>query len=1042
MAGSINHFQTLTKDGAGQWILNGTLNDVGLHVIQGTLAIANTVTNLTALPLIDLGGTLQIGSGGTTGSLTSDIINNGTLAFNRSNTLTFANLISGTGGITQAGSGTTNVSTAQSYTGKTVVNAGTLQTGVTDVFASSSDVIVNGGTLNLAGNNQRANRLAGAGGTVLLSGATLTANNATTADNTTFAGTITDGGLASSRLVKIGQGKLTLTANNAFGSVDVQEGTLQFEQANASTTLGNYTTQADATTTIGMNNSTLNVAGVFTQADGATLNVTLGASPDIVAQSANLGGTLIVNGFSDTQDPAKASSVTSMGYILLHTQDGITGNFVNQPLEQTGLDYLLHDGHVDIANGGFDYELGFRLAWTEGGQEAATGSFTLNEGTGFDVDIALNNQPVPDGGFASGWDGQSLVKDGAGRLVLSAQNGYTGSTTVKDGVLEFNTANSIATSSDVIVNGGIVNLKGNDQQFNRLAGSGGEIQLNGAALTVMNTTAADNSLYTGAITGNGTFIKKGAGNLTLSGDTAWVGDTELQAGSLILDGTTGGARLTSNVVGQSGSQLSLVNGASLTGWIDPTDVVIDSASQWNMTANSQVATLAHGGTLNFVAPGAGGFKILDVAGNYVGNNGLLVMNTRLGDDSSLTDKLVVKGDTAGTTRVQIVNAGGSGAQTLNGIEVITVGGQSDGEFVQAGRIVAGAYDYTLARGTAADTAVNWYLTSQSRDGGLDIRPEAGAYNTNLAAANTLFVTRLHDRLGETQYIDVLTGEHKVTSMWLRNEGGHNRSRDESGQLNTQANRYVLQLGGDIAQWSHDGLDRYHLGLMAGYGNSKSNTASHQSNYDAKGSVDGYSVGVYGTWYANAADKSGWYVDSWAQYGWFDNSVTSQGMSSEEYKSKGVTASVESGYTFKLGENTAQNMRYFIQPKAQLTWMGVKADDHREANGTWVKGEGDGNIQTRLGVKAFINGYSDQDKGKERVFQPFVEANWVHNSKDFGSNMDGVSVKQAGAANIGELKLGVEGQLSKQVNLWGNVGQQVGNKGYSDTTAMLGVKYNF
>ncbi len=277
---------------------------------------------------------------------------------------------------------------------------------------------------------------------------------------------------------------------------------------------------------------------------------------------------------------------------------------------------------------------------------------------------------------------------------------------------------------------------------------------------------------------------------------------------------------------------------------------------------------------------------------------------------------------------------------------------------------------------------------------------------------------------------------------MRTEGGHNRFRDDHGQLSTQANRYVVQLGGDIAQWGHNGADRFHLGLMAGYGNSKSTTVSSLSGYNAKGSVDGYSTGVYGTWYSNEADKSGLYVDSWVQYSWFNNRVAGQELASEEYKSKGATASVESGYTFKVGVNSAKNATYFIQPKAQVIWMGVKADDHTEANGTRVSGEGNDNIQTRLGMKAFMNGYSDQDKDKDRVFQPFVEVNWVHNTQDVGTTMDGVSVKQAGAVNIAELKIGVEGQLNKQVNLWGNVGQQVGNKGYSDTAAMLGVKYNF
>ncbi|MDQ9244483.1 autotransporter outer membrane beta-barrel domain-containing protein, partial [Escherichia marmotae] len=71
------------------------------------------------------------------------------------------------------------------------------------------------------------------------------------------------------------------------------------------------------------------------------------------------------------------------------------------------------------------------------------------------------------------------------------------------------------------------------------------------------------------------------------------------------------------------------------------------------------------------------------------------------------------------------------------------------------------------------------------------RPEIGSYLANIQAANTLFNTRLHDRLGETQYTDLLTGEQKVTSLWMRNIGGHNRFKDRSDELSTQSNRYVL-----------------------------------------------------------------------------------------------------------------------------------------------------------------------------------------------------------------------------------------------------------
>lgn len=316
------------------------------------------------------------------------------------------------------------------------------------------------------------------------------------------------------------------------------------------------------------------------------------------------------------------------------------------------------------------------------------------------------------------------------------------------------------------------------------------------------------------------------------------------------------------------------------------------------------------------------------------------------------------------------------------------------------------------------------------------RPEAGSYIANLAAANNMFITRLRDRQAEMEYFDPLSGERNMTSMWLRNEGAHNRSHDASSQLKTQANRYVVQLGGDVLRWNSNDQDLWRLGLMAGYGNSHSTTTSNARGHNAKSKVDGYSVGIYGTWFANMAEQTGPYVDSWVQYSWFDNSVDGDGLAREEYDSKGVSASLEGGYTFKVGEDKSHS--YFIQPQAQAVWMGVKADDHRETNGTQVRGEGNNNVQTRLGMRAFMK----SDNGKGQSFEPFAEANWLHNTNEFGVTMNGATIEQAGAKNIAELKLGVEGNINQQLNAWGNVGQQIGDKGYSETNVMLGVKYSF
>lgn len=77
-------------------------------------------------------------------------------------------------------------------------------------------------------------------------------------------------------------------------------------------------------------------------------------------------------------------------------------------------------------------------------------------------------------------------------------------------------------------------------------------------------------------------------------------------------------------------------------------------------------------------------------------------------------------------------------------------------------------------------------------------------------------------------------------------GTHNRWKDSSGQLKTRSNQYVIMLGGDVAQWSSSGLDRGHLGLMAGYGNNSSHTHSSATGYGSDGKVHGYNVGIYGT----------------------------------------------------------------------------------------------------------------------------------------------------------------------------------------------------
>jgi fibronectin-binding autotransporter adhesin len=124
----------LTKSGPGTLILTG----------------ANTYSGGTTINA----GTLQVGAGGTTGSIVDDVTNNGSLVFNRSDALTFGGAVSGTGSLNQngpGGAGTLILTGASTYTGATTVSAGTLQVdgvlGNTAVTVQSGNALAGQGTI-------------------------------------------------------------------------------------------------------------------------------------------------------------------------------------------------------------------------------------------------------------------------------------------------------------------------------------------------------------------------------------------------------------------------------------------------------------------------------------------------------------------------------------------------------------------------------------------------------------------------------------------------------------------------------------------------------------------------------------------------------------------------------------------------------------------------------------------------------------------------------------------------------------------------------
>lgn len=524
--------------------------------------------------------------------------------------------------------------------------------------------------------------------------------------------------------------------------------------------------------------------------------------------------------------------------------------------------------------------------------------------------------------------------------------------------------------------------------------------------------------------------------------------------NILVNNTGGGLNIISSDSTLNGAT-KLVSGT--------TTLKLSENTIWNMKDDSVVTHLTNSDSIINLSYDDGQTftqgKTLTVKGNYVGNNGQLNIRTVLGDDKSATDRLIVEGNTSGSTTVYVKNAGGSGAATLNGIELITVNGdESPADAFRQGdaRIAAGAFEYQLKQ-----QGKNWYLTSyqsvneedNSSEGNSEstetptpvLRPEAGSYVANLAAANTLFVMRLNDRAGETRYIDPVTEQERSSRLWLRQIGGHNAWRDSNGQLRTTSHRYVSQLGADLLTGGFTDSDSWRLGVMAGYARDYNSTHSSVSDYRSKGSVRGYSAGLYATWFADDISKKGAYIDAWAQYSWFKNSVKGDELAYESYSAKGATVSLEAGYGFALNKSfglEAAKYTWIFQPQAQAIWMGVDHNAHTEANGSRIENDANNNIQTRLGFRTFIRTQEKNSGPHGDDFEPFVEMNWIHNSKDFAVSMNGVKVEQDGARNLGEIKLGVNGNLNPAASVWGNVGVQLGDNGYNDTAVMVGLKYKF
>ncbi|KUE72112.1 AIDA autotransporter [Salmonella enterica subsp. enterica serovar Reading] len=793
-------------------------------------------------------------------------------------------------------------------------------------------------------------------------------------------------------LTKEGAGTLILSGDNDYsGGTTINEGTLVAASTTALGTglvdnnatlvldadgevsaVGGITTHSGATTQLALGTSLDLGDSALIQQDGSTLNVELNSDS---VQPLITGSSATLGGdlvVSDASLQARASDAEFQSFKLMDMTSDISGDFTSLTMNLTDKPDYLTVTGTINPEDASEYLLTEGLSWNATATSATPAHGTFTLGAGDSFEVT---SVLGDKTGNGDWDGKSLTKLGAGKLTLSGANTYSGDTNVQEGTLWLTGA-------------GTIGEVGSQQAVN----------------------VASDATFGGS---NGTTVN---GKVTNEG-TLVFGDSEETGAIFTLNG--------------------------------------DLINMGTITSGSSSST-----------PG----NTLYVDGDYTGNGGSLYLNTVLGDDDSATDKLVITGDASGTTDLYI-NGIGDGAQTTNGIEVVDVGGVSTSDaFVLKNEVNASLYTYRLYWNESDN---DWYLASKAQsddddsggddtpsDGGDDggnvtppddggdggnvtppddggdvapqYRADIGAYMGNQWMARNLQMQTLYDREG-SQY------RNADGSVWARFKAGKAESEAVSGNIDMDSNYSQFQLGGDILAWGN-GQQSVTVGVMASYINadtdSTGNRGADGSQFTSSGNVDGYNLGVYATWFADAQTHSGAYVDSWYQYGFYNNSVESGDAGSESYDSTANAVSLETGYRYDIALSNGNTVS--LTPQAQVVWQNYSADSVKDNYGTRIDGQDGDSWTTRLGLRVDGKLY----KGSRTVIQPFAEANWLHTSDDVSVSFDDATVKQDLPANRAELKVGLQADIDKQWSVRAQVAGQTGSNDFGDLNGSLNLRYNW
>jgi autotransporter-associated beta strand protein len=538
----------LTKD----VVLSGASD---LVFSRGTVVLtANLRNSGTGAWRVASGGTLQLGNGGTSGTIEGGLafdLSAGSLAFNRSDDITYSGILAGAGNLTQAGAGNLTLTGANTYTGTTTVSAGTLTVAAGGTLGRGDLSIATGANLVINGSSTVLSKLSGSGSISVDSAGELVFGG----DTSGFSGLIElKRGLLSA--LSLGMGDITVTnsariagyAANDSGwanKILVNNGTLGVGKAGAKLKLtkeivlsgsGSLSFEAGTTTLTGSLRN--QGSGTWTIAAGAALRL-------------GDGGT------TGSVDGGFAFNLNTVGDLVFDRSDNInySGSLSGTGgLAQAGAGILTLSG-VNNYSGSTTVSAG--TLKVDAGGTIGSGDLVLSGGRVImdSLDVArLRASAGTFDGVLTGTAG--LSKAGDGTLVLNGANTYTGGTTAQGGTIVAN---------------------------NNGAFGFGQVSLAGAALDVRNSVISNNislnklDTYTqltgdggkiaGIISGDGGFTKVGNGTLTLTGANTFVGGVLVSAGTLQVDGEVLGSMVVADGAKLAGAGLvhdvTVISGGSL-----------------------------------------------------------------------------------------------------------------------------------------------------------------------------------------------------------------------------------------------------------------------------------------------------------------------------------------------------------------------------------------------------------------------------------------------------------------------------------------------